>query len=1083
MLRGVACLATLAMLLLLGAPAALLPASAGAVAPVDQIYWGNEGGPVRVGNLDGTGTASDVFAGETPCGVAIDPAAGKIYWASWNTGLIRVGNLDGTGSAATEFSDGGNLCGVAIDPAAGKIYWANFSTQSIRVGNLDGSGSPSTLFTEPSGSAPSGVAIDPGAGKIYWTNQFADQVRVGNLDGSGSALTLFGGEDNPIGVAIDAAADKLYWTDLNSGLVRSGNLDGTGAVTLFNSTTPGGVAIDPTANKIYWVSWQSGLGVRSGNLDGTGTASTLFSGESSSLFVALLRAPMGTAPPAISSGVGEELSCSQGSWAPDLLGAFLFRAPRSFVYQWLLGGSEIVGATASTFTPTEPGDYTCRVTASNHAGSASQTSAAFVVVAGLSIVKTAGPATYDAVGDVISYSYVVKNTGNVTLSGLFSVNDDKATDELCPVTASLAPGAFITCTASYSITQADLDAGSVTNVASATNGTVISPTDDETVTAVQNPALSIVKTATPTTYSAVGNVISYSYVVKNTGNVTLSGLFTVDDDKATDEFCPVTASLTPGDSITCTASYTIILADLNNGSVTNIAFASGGGVTSPTDTETVTAVPPKLTVAKVVVNTGGGTKGVSDFSLFVDSTGVTSGVQITSTTGSHTVGEAPDADYTAVISGDCAASGAITLAAGDVKSCTITNTFKVLAPGLKITKSASPQTIAPYQSVIYTYIVTNTGGTALAGIVVNDDNGTPGFAGDDFTVGTVASLAAGASATLTATVIPVVSTVGVVNGSPVTAGAVIVVTSLGNGDIQVTYLQAFGINDNTYGTGAIGWPKGHKFTDLTGSDKLEFRFFDKAGNVVLDFYQDYLTASTSFASGYGSLCATGGDGSMVSGSAASIVGCSTSLADNLNATANVPNKAALIVNSPAPTGTVSGIPTRANWNYVNSYTAVVKASTFTAGGGFGSVAVPDQHNSPNKLAGPKGMTTRPTNSTVVNTATAAAGTLTATATATVSIVVPPTAPVAVGDSYKAKKNTKLTVAAPGVLANDTDANGDPLTAVLVSNVSAGTLVLSSNGSFTYMPASNFTGKVTFTYQANDATASSNVATVTITVSK
>ena len=934
MLRGVACLATLAMLLLLGAPAALLPASAGAVAPVDQIYWGNEGGPVRVGNLDGTGTASDVFAGETPCGVAIDPAAGKIYWASWNTGLIRVGNLDGTGSAATEFSDGGNLCGVAIDPAAGKIYWANFSTQSIRVGNLDGSGSPSTLFTEPSGSAPSGVAIDPGAGKIYWTNQFADQVRVGNLDG-------------------------------------------TGAVTLFNSTTPGGVAIDPTANKIYWVSWQSGLGVRSGNLDGTGTASTLFSGESSSLFVALLRAPMGTAPPAISSGVGEELSCSQGSWAPDLLGAFLFRAPRSFVNQWLLGGSEIVGATASTFTPTEPGDYTCRVTASNHAGSASQTSAAFVVVAGLSIVKTAGPATYDAVGDVISYSYVVKNTGNVTLSGLF----------------------------------------------------------------------------------------------------------TVDDDKATDEFCPVTASLTPGDSITCTASYTIILADLNNGSVTNIAFASGGGVTSPTDTETVTAVPPKLTVAKVVVNTGGGTKGVSDFSLFVDSTGVTSGVQITSTTGSHTVGEAPDADYTAVISGDCAASGAITLAAGDVKSCTITNTFKVLAPGLKITKSASPQTIAPYQSVIYTYIVTNTGGTALAGIVVNDDNGTPGFAGDDFTVGTVASLAAGASATLTATVIPVVSTVGVVNGSPVTAGAVIVVTSLGNGDIQVTYLQAFGINDNTYGTGAIGWPKGHKFTDLTGSDKLEFRFFDKAGNVVLDFYQDYLTASTSFASGYGSLCATGGDGSMVSGSAASIVGCSTSLADNLNATANVPNKAALIVNSPAPTGTVSGIPTRANWNYVNSYTAVVKASTFTAGGGFGSVAVPDQHNSPNKLAGPKGMTTRPTNSTVVNTATAAAGTLTATATATVSIVVPPTAPVAVGDSYKAKKNTKLTVAAPGVLANDTDANGDPLTAVLVSNVSAGTLVLSSNGSFTYMPASNFTGKVTFTYQANDATASSNVATVTITVSK
>ena len=91
-------------------------------------------------------------------------------------------------------------------------------------------------------------------------------------------------------------------------------------------------------------------------------------------------------------------------------------------------------------------------------------------------------------GAVISYSYLVTNSGNVTLSGPFTVSDDKATDESCPITASLAPGASITCTASYTIGQADLDAGLVTNVASASNGTVTSPTDTETVTAVQSAA-------------------------------------------------------------------------------------------------------------------------------------------------------------------------------------------------------------------------------------------------------------------------------------------------------------------------------------------------------------------------------------------------------------------------------------------------------------------------------------------------------------------------------------------------------------------------------------------------------------------
>ena len=173
----------------------------------------------------------------------------------------------------------------------------------------------------------------------------------------------------------------------------------------------------------------------------------------------------------------------------------------------------------------------------------------------LTIVKTADPLTYDEVGDVIGYSYLVTNSGNVTLFNI-TVVDDKAT-VTCPDTSlGLAPLGTITCTASYTIDQGDLDFGSVTNVAYATDGTTDSDTDTETVTAVQMPALTIVKTADPLTYDEVGDVIGYSYLVTNSGNVTLFNI-TVVDDKAT-VTCPDTSlGLAPLGTITCTASYTI----------------------------------------------------------------------------------------------------------------------------------------------------------------------------------------------------------------------------------------------------------------------------------------------------------------------------------------------------------------------------------------------------------------------------------------------------------------------------------------------------------------------------------------------
>jgi VCBS repeat-containing protein len=92
------------------------------------------------------------------------------------------------------------------------------------------------------------------------------------------------------------------------------------------------------------------------------------------------------------------------------------------------------------------------------------------------------------------------------------------------------------------------------------------------------------------------------------------------------------------------------------------------------------------------------------------------------------------------------------------------------------------------------------------------------------------------------------------------------------------------------------------------------------------------------------------------------------------------------------------------------------------------------------------------------------------------------APVAIDDSYAAVENISLDLFAPhGVLANDTDAEQDTLGAVLVTGPMHGSVTLNPDGSFRYTPAADFHGTDGFTYQANEASANSNVASVSITV--
>ena len=229
----------------------------------------------------------------------------------------------------------------------------------------------------------------------------------------------------------------------------------------------------------------------------------------------------------------------------------------------------------------------------------------------LTIAKsiTAGD-PYDSVGDTITYSYTVTNSGNVTISAI-AVSDDTVDAPPVCLATTLAPAASTTCTATYTVTQADLDAGKVTNVAGATGtpagGSLVPPTDSQTAHATRTPVLTLEKTITSgDPYTTPGATIGYSYTVTNTGNVTIHAVAVSDDKTDTAPVCLAT-TLGPGETTTCTAVHTVTQADLDAGSVTNHASAhgtpAGGTLVPPTDQATATATQaPALTIDKTIAS-------------------------------------------------------------------------------------------------------------------------------------------------------------------------------------------------------------------------------------------------------------------------------------------------------------------------------------------------------------------------------------------------------------------------------------------------------------------------------------------------
>lgn len=395
----------------------------------------------------------------------------------------------------------------------------------------------------------------------------------------------------------------------------------------------------------------------------------------------------------------------------------------------------------------------------------------------LTVEKTADPGTVSTAGQEVTYSFVVTNTGTVTLRDVTVTDQDfSGTGDLseidCPAT-TLPPGRTTTCTARYTVTQADVDTGTITNTATVT-GTppgadtpVSSDPSTATVTVDRSPSLTVEKTADPGRVSTEGQEITYSFVVTNTGNVSLHDVTVTDHDftgtgRLSEVSCPSGPLAVRADR-TCTATYTTTRADIDAGTISNTATAVGtpSGVDTPVssdpstatvavdqrpaitvvktaDRETITKAGEDVTYSFLVTNTGNVT--LSDLTV-TDSdfsgTGRLSAIDCPSSTLTFGADEICTATYTTT-QADVDAGGSLTNTAtaegtppsSDTPTTSGPSTVEIPVdrqPAVTVVKHAgTPVDVNGNgltdagDTIAYTFTVTNTGNTTLTDVGVTD---------------------------------------------------------------------------------------------------------------------------------------------------------------------------------------------------------------------------------------------------------------------------------------------------------------------------------------------------------------------------
>ena len=277
------------------------------------IFFLDVGGEVQTSPAENPNPRTIVAsAGQGPDGIAVDLAAGHIFWTgmgnpSSDDGFIRRSNLDGT-NVVTLVPAGGTYTPkqMRVDPPSNKMYWSDREGMRVMRANMDGSNVEVLVTTGTTATDRMdlsrwcvGMAIDTAGGWFYWSQKGGDNAGVGSIRRahiqmpSGQTSTnrtdieiLFSGLPEPIDLDLDLEAGMIYWADRGDDTISRAPIAIPAGSTAANRKNRQiivrqvpeaiGVALDKRRGRLYYTGGTGELG--RANLDGTSQAEITVSG-------------------------------------------------------------------------------------------------------------------------------------------------------------------------------------------------------------------------------------------------------------------------------------------------------------------------------------------------------------------------------------------------------------------------------------------------------------------------------------------------------------------------------------------------------------------------------------------------------------------------------------------------------------------------------------------------------------------------------------------------------------------------------------------------------------------------------------